>query len=228
VFYLTKKEATAHFREMLRRHEPDVAITGDDASALMWLLQQHPAAIEKIGSGVCRFTTWVTPYGNKGFRIVRADGSSTDFSYLKCLNGSGPLPTLVKQAMRTAIRDEMLAYKEKYFLSREDEFGCAPCELTGKRLRWEDAHVDHAHPYYFEVLVTTFLAGRGLKPEDVPITPSRDNEVGREVTDPELVEDFRRYHRELADLRVICRTENLKIASDAKRDRKRHGAGSSD
>jgi hypothetical protein len=220
--FRTKREAEEYFSALLARQTIGQLIEGSDYDDLMWLLQQHPAAGEKIGAGVGGFTTWVTSYGGRGFRIIRVDGTATDFSYLKCIRGSGSHKSLVEKALRAAVKQDIIDFRDAYFRTH-DLAGHAPCEFSGKPITKADAHVDHEAPFYFSALVDSFLAARGLYPEDVEITPSRDNEEGRRLTDPVLQEAFREHHRRLAAPRIVHRDINLKIAGDArraKRDRK--------
>jgi hypothetical protein len=61
----------------------------------------------------------------------------------------------------------------------------------------------------FEVIVTTFLAGRGLALDEVPITSGRDEQVSPEITDAALAESFRIYHARVALLDLVKNTANL-------------------
>ncbi len=59
--------------------------SGDDHAFLFDLLNQHPRAKEKIGSGVKHFTVKNSKDKSKGFFLVRPDGTEEVFSYRKCL-----------------------------------------------------------------------------------------------------------------------------------------------
>ena len=65
----------------------------------------------------------------------------------------------------------------------------------------------------FEVIVTTFLAGRGMALTNVPITMGQDDQVSPEVTDETLGEAFRSYHTAVARLDFVKNTVNLAQAS---------------
>ena len=69
--------------------------------------------------------------------------------------------------------------------------------------------MDHRSPMTFEVIVTTFLAGRGLALDDVPISHGKDEQVSPEVTDAALAKEFRQYHASVARLDFVKRTANL-------------------
>lgn len=65
----------------------------------------------------------------------------------------------------------------------------------------------------FEVIVTTFLCGRGLSLDDVPLSTGRDEQVSPEVLDKDLSEAFRSYHARVARLDFVKNTINLAQAS---------------
>ena len=65
----------------------------------------------------------------------------------------------------------------------------------------------------FEVIVTTFLAGRALSLDDVPLTTGRDDQVSPEVTDEALSKAFRHYHAAVARLDLVKNSINLAQAS---------------
>jgi hypothetical protein len=65
----------------------------------------------------------------------------------------------------------------------------------------------------FEVIVTTFLCGRGLSLAEVPLTTGKDDQVSPEVTNAALGEEFRAYHARIAQLDMVRNTINLAQAS---------------
>ena len=78
----TKKALQKHFSEMLHSAELGTALDNTQAIELLWLLNQHPEAAEKIGVGVAGFFVKINPpYNSRGFGIIRVDSSFTDFSY---------------------------------------------------------------------------------------------------------------------------------------------------
>ena len=65
----------------------------------------------------------------------------------------------------------------------------------------------------FEVIVTTFLQGRGLRLEDVPISRAADEQVATTLTDKAISDAFRRYHEGVARLEFVKDQVNLAQAS---------------
>jgi hypothetical protein len=59
------------------------------------------------------------------------------------------------------------------------------------------------------VLVTTFLAGRGIGVQDVSVISGADEQVSPEIVDSELAEAFRLYHTKLAVLDLVTQSVNL-------------------
>jgi hypothetical protein len=207
-------EATAFFREMLHRYQPGDRVTAEDSVDLWELLQRHPERIQKIGTGISRFEVMDDGRGHQCFRLVRVDMSSTDFSYLCCVRGQAPSQKQqVALAFREVVRHDIIEAMERFFAEHADGRGMVTCGETGERIGRADAHVDHLQPLTFEVLVTTFLAARGLSWEDAPLTPERDNQFVPAIADAALAADFRRFHGELARLDIIKSEVNLSRAS---------------
>ena len=73
--------------------------------------------------------------------------------------------------------------------------------------------MDHLAPMTFEVIVTTFLQGRGLRLEDVPISQAADEQVATTLTDKTTSEAFRQYHEGVAMLEFVKDRVNLAQSS---------------
>jgi hypothetical protein len=77
----TQKAAIQAFREMLRGLAPL------DQALLQQLVELHPSAEAKIGTGIEHVFVAGASYGSRCFHIARTDGTRVDFSYMKCLRG---------------------------------------------------------------------------------------------------------------------------------------------
>nr|WP_245431199.1 hypothetical protein [Rhodoplanes roseus] len=115
----------------------------------------------------------------------------------------------VSQAFRRAVRFDLYKARDAFFATHGDANGNATCAVTGERITRDDAHMDHCPPMTFEVIVTTFLCGRGLSLESVTLTTGQDNQVSPEVTDQTLSEALRSYHSSVARLDLVRNTVNL-------------------
>jgi hypothetical protein len=210
----TKTAATEFFKSMLNRYAPGQQVSADDGLELAALLERHTEYTSKVGCGVSHFEVMITEHGTQCFKIVRVDSSGTDFSYLHCI--SQRLPTLkqeVSQAFRRVVRFDLYKARDEFFGRHKGTDDLIECASTGERIRREEAHMDHRSPMTFEVIVTTFLAGRGLSLADVALTTGSDNHVSPEVVDPDLCEEFRVFHSRVVRLDFVKTSVNLAQAS---------------
>jgi hypothetical protein len=179
----SKRAAAEHFQVMLYRYDIGVDIPEPDATALRWLLTHHPGREAKIGCGVAAFVVRHAVYGTRCFEVIRADGSSTDFSYLTCIKGMAPSAlTQALQAMRAAVIDDIAEAKRALF---RESGGIVECAVTGEPISLEEARADHAPPRTFGTLAIAFLEARGIDPAAF-ITDSEDNQYESRIVDPEL------------------------------------------
>jgi hypothetical protein len=210
----TQAEAIAFFKKMLNRYKPRERVTADDCSDISALLMRHHEYATKVGVGVDHFEVMMTEHGSQCFRIVRVDGTGTDFSYLTCIRGQAPtVKQEVSQAFRQVVKFDLYKARDEFFATHKDKDGLIACAATGERISRDDAHMDHRAPMTFEVLVTTFLCSKGMTWDDVPITTGQDNQVSAELTDNELREAFRAYHNRTARLDYVKNTVNLAESS---------------
>jgi hypothetical protein len=179
LFFATKVQAIEHFRAKLFRYEAGDAVSEDDTRELLWLLARHPSADQKRGAGVLGFSVEELSTGVRRFRIVRQDMSSTDFSFRKCIDKPPPPLSRISAALRIEVRDEILAAKPAYFEAHGDAEGRVPCQQTGALVKIDEGDADHARPYTFHVLVTTFLGALSLTATEVLLEPLEDNQYGR-------------------------------------------------
>ena len=208
--FATQALARSFFKDMLHRYQPKDRVSDADALDLSALLERHSEYAAKVGCGISHFEVMMTEEGTQCFRVVRTDGSGTDFSYPHCITGRAPTRKQeVSQAMRRAVRFDLYAARDAFFAEHKDADGFVACAETGDRIKRDEGHMDHRAPLTFEVIVTTFLAARGMVPEDVPITTGQDDQVSPELTDTALAEAFRDYHARVAKLDFVRSTANL-------------------
>jgi len=206
----SQKEATEFFRAMLNRYRPGETVNDEDSLDLAALLERHPEYDRKVGCGVGHFAVMMTEHGSQCFRVVRTDGTGTDFSYPSCITGRPPTRKQeVSRALRHTVRTDLFKARDKFLAQHKAPDGLVPCGLTGERIAPDEGHIDHKQPMTFEVIVSTFLQGRGLAYADVPITNGQDEQVTPELTDPALTDEFRRYHAKLATLEFVKARANL-------------------
>jgi hypothetical protein len=202
--------ATAFYRAMLSRYSPGDRVSAEDCLHLAALLERHHEYKLKVGTGVDHFSVMLTEHGTTCFRIERNDGSGTDFSFYQCVEGRAPSRKQeVSQAFREVVRIELYGIRDNILAQNTDEDGLIACAATKERVSPNDTQIDHRPPMNFEVIVTTFLGGRGLSVDDVPITSSRDDQVKPKITDNKLTEEFQLYHRRVATVDLVKTRVNL-------------------
>jgi len=197
--YNRKQDAESAIYEVRDRYVGANAMSDDD-EFLRDLVALHPDAEEKIGQGIDHFEARRNG-NNICFRVVRTDGTETDFSFLKCLNGSSP-EVLARSAMRHAVRDQLVPIREK-------AIACgAPCPITGATLTRENCHADHDAPTFIEI-ADGFAASVGGYEKIV--TVAEDGTFGRRFADAVQGERWSEFHREHANLRAVSKKANLSV-----------------
>lgn len=210
----TQGEATAFFKEILNRYRPGTRVSDEDSLELSALLERHSEYTTKVGCGVRHFEVMQTEHGTQCFRVVRIDGTGTDFSYGHCVTGRVPSRKQeVCQAFRRSVRFDLYEARDKFFIDHANADGLVDCAATGEMITRDEAHMDHRPPMTFEVIVTTFLGARGMHMDTVPLTVGLDEQVSPEVTDTALADAFRAYHAVVANLDIVKNTANLAQAS---------------
>jgi hypothetical protein len=209
-FFATQGEASAYFKVMLGRYQPGQQVSPDDGLDLSALLERHDEYALKVGVGLRHFEVMMTEQGTPCFRIVRTDGSGTDFSYPHCVRGHPPSRKQeVSQAFRRAVRFDLYRARDTFFQTHKSADGLITCAVTHERITPDQGHMDHRPPLTFEVIVTTFLEGRGLSVENVAITSGADEQTAPDITDGPLAEAFRQYHARIAQLDFVKDKINL-------------------
>ena len=216
-----QKLANDHFSVMLRSYKPGDRVNDEDKLDLAALLERHPEYKQKIGVGVDHFEVMKTEHGTNCFRVVRLDGSGTDFSIGSCVTGRAPTRKQeVSRAFREEVKIDLYNARDKFFKENRGADGKVTCGKTSERISPDEAHMDHKPPMTFEVLVTTFLEARGMSVDDVQITSGVDEQTVPRMLDRSLAEEFRKYHINLATLEIVKKQVNL---SQASRNRIRSG-----
>lgn len=204
--FTTKKAVDAHVRDILHSAEIGAPLRGTAFDVVADLLLHHPNCEEKIGVGVATICVLIERnWGTRHFQITRADDSTTDFSFKKCINPPSKL-TLFKCASRHVIADQIVAFRNAAFDAAGGQLFC-PINFTA--LKPHTAHVDHIPPHTFDALVQQFLQNEQLDVNSVEFTGRQDNEMQKGFADLTLQTRWRDFHRARARLRVVSQRANL-------------------
>lgn len=202
----SKKAVDDYMRQILHAAVIGRPLTGDDFCAVFDLLLRHPECDKKIGAGVAALTVQAEPRWNtRHFQITRIDGSTTDFSFKKCINPPSKM-TLFRCACRHLVANQIVSFRNAVF---DAAGGTLRCPLRGTVLTPNTAHIDHAPPNTFETLVQLFLADNNIDVQTVEITGTKDNEMQKGFADTDLKLRWQAFHLERAVLRVVSPQANL-------------------
>lgn len=188
-----RTELIARIREVVARTACTVA--PDDMPFVISVLMKHYDWPAKVGRGIASIEVRNNG-GNRGFWIVRTDGSAIDISWVVAMNGKPSAKADTVTAARTAIASQVAAVPVTVG---------AACTLCGKPLTAHDTtHVDHEIP--FDTLFSQWLAAHGLTYADVQ---SIDTGTRRVMSDPVQVVSWMEWHALHAKLRVVHSVCNL-------------------
>lgn len=208
VTYRTKAALEERIRSILYAVPLGTRLDGENLEFMYAVLERHPDADQKIGSGVAGIRVDRPPaYGGRCFFVDRDDGSSTDFSFKECLRPSTKLEQF-KAAARNEIADQKIEFKLAFF--REN--AARRCPDTGELLTLDSAHVDHAGDYPFERILAEFIDTHRVDVDAVELTGKRQDNVAEErFAEPALAAAFARFHQERAKFEVVSRRANLSL-----------------
>ncbi|MCZ2074203.1 MAG: DCL family protein [Bryobacterales bacterium] len=229
--FRTQKSALDYYKEILHRYQDGQRITDPgDHAGLVALIERYDPVLDAVGEPtkgggqIAHFERRLntgTGWSSSGFWVVRQDGSATDFSYIDAVKGK---PKGISQdfhsACRHAVSLDLILAKKQAFEQYGDDQGRVECELTGKMVTFEDAHLDHAWPY-FSHLVSGFRAARGWS-RDIPdgiVSAPADGQTTATFLDTEVADAFRAFHHDQAVMRILSREANLQTSSSARRPR---------
>src|SRR5579884_2187266 len=90
--FATIAEAKQAVRDLVARYPNGAFASSEDAEFLKDLLELHPRCPDKVGAGVRGFRFDRNPEytNNRTIFLLRVDGSETDFSWYKCIDGEMP------------------------------------------------------------------------------------------------------------------------------------------
>ena len=143
-------------------------------------------------------------FNTKCFEVFYNDKSSDYISYLMIINNTKYTPEkLFYVACRNSIHIDIKAVKQEYF-DQNSIKGQVKCQETGLLSKWTELAVDHRQPNTFSVIVDRFKEVNRIELDKIEFTTNDQNHII--FKDESLTEQFRKYHKEKASLRIV-RTE---------------------
>jgi hypothetical protein len=229
--FRTQSSALEHYKAVLHRYQDGQRVSDQaDHADLVALIERYDPVLDAVGEPtkgdgqIAHFERRLntgTGWSSSGFWVIRQDGTATDFSYIWAVKGlAGDRSKDFYGACREAVALDLVLAKKCAFAEYGDDQGRVECELTGVLVTIDDAHLDHAWPY-FSHLVSGFRAARGWS-RDIPdgvVSAPADGQTTATFIATSVADAFRAYHHDQAILRILSRTANLQTASQARRPR---------
>lgn len=140
-------------------------------------------------------------FNSRCFEVFYTDNTSQYISYLMIINQKKYSPeSLFYLACRNSVHNDIRSVKQEYF-DNNSIGGQVKCQETGELSKWTDLVVDHRQPNTFSIIVDRFKEVNGIDLDVVEFTSNEQNHIVFE--DDNLTQEFRKYHKEKANLRVV-------------------------
>lgn len=210
-----KKDALSYYREILNSYEFGELLSDNHYNDIIDLLNydithsdNHPDfedeetdsdenddyLIEGVRIGKLQFNT-------KCFELLYRNGETDVISYrLRITKPKEDLFDEFRQAARNIIHKDIRGVKKEYF-DRYSKNGFVPCQETGIQSKWTELVVDHRQPNTFSIIVDRFLELNKIDLRKIEYKTDENNFYL--FNDDELAENFRNYHKEKANLRIV-------------------------
>ena len=202
----SKKEALNYYKTILNSYDFGETLKTNDFYDILDLLETHPSVKEKIGVGIDKVRVAKLKYNTRVFELLRIDGSTEYFSYTKRINSPKTDFTKFNKACRQIIQEDLKNVKLSYF-EKYSKKGKVKCQETGELLCWEELTVDHRQPNTFSVIVDRFIELKNIDLKNIDYL--KIDGGPNELADKKLKEDFRQYHKDKANLRIVKKALNL-------------------
>ncbi|HAS6313649.1 TPA: DCL family protein [Vibrio vulnificus] len=195
----SKREAITFFKEMLNKYEDRETLNDTDTVYLYELLMRHPKLGDKWLVGIKRFyKDKAKDYPTKCFHLERVDDSTSDFSYLDCINGTDRTPfNNFYNACRSAISERLIKEKTEIF-----KFGNVHCFKTGELLSINDCEYRHVE-IPFKEIIDRFIQAKDLTISNDLIVEDADMQYATRFKSIDLAREFDAHHKSIAVLKCF-------------------------
>lgn len=199
-----KKDAIAYFRHMLNNYSYSQKVSEQDLSELKELIKARPDGSEKVGCGIEAVQIIKVRYKTKCFQLIRKDGTCEVFSYRKSINGKTKPTTKFSKTCRETVSEDLREVK---------------CQETNELCKWEQLNVDHRQPNTFSIIVDRFIEIYQINVSKVRYVEVRNGV--HQFQENKLSADFKAYHKEKANLRIVKKGANLSRSHQARNTRQK-------
>jgi len=202
--FKTKKSATEEARNRINKYEAGERLRLEDEHFFVSLFTLHSEYSEKKDAGIDYIAVERDFHNNRCLYIHRVDGTSIDCSWVHCIQPASQ-KTVVSMAFRRAVKETIMAYKTASL----DKVNV--CPALGIKLTYGNSHVSYLSPS-FEDLFICFLQQRHIDVESVVLTNPKpvDTDQRGQITDQELLKDWRSFHQRKANLQLLSAEANLR------------------
>jgi len=203
--FVYKKQALIFFKQMLNSYDFGDVVTPSDKKYLIDLYLENGTRMDKISIPIDFIRVDKVQYGTKCFCFYKVDGSIDTFSYTLCINGDRKPKRKFIEAARNSIDKDLRSVKQQYF-DKNSSKGRVKCQETGVSSVWEELVVDHRQPNTFSIIVDRFIEVNNIDLNILQYEKDAENKIV--FTQQELANNFRAYHKKLANLRLVRKEIN--------------------
>nr|WP_256349419.1 DCL family protein [Pseudomonas gingeri] len=191
-------------RRRINQYEAGSRISPNDEHFFTSLFTLHSEYEEKKGPGIDHIKVERDFHNNRCLYIHRTDGTSIDCSWVHCIHPASQ-KSVVSMAFRRAVKEIVTDFKAEQLEK------VSTCPILGMPLTYENSHASY-NPPRFEVLLKNFLNQEGISFDSVQlVNPDVDDLDQRGIISSiELVNSWRTYHQENAELQLLSAEANLR------------------
>ena len=186
-----KTQAKKYFGDYIRTHDK---ILDENYPEFVDLVSNHPRGLNENEQIIIGINKRYGTARNSLYKVM--DNKIVDnISYQKCIDGYNN-KSRVLSCLRSSITDQINKFKRE---TEKPEL----CPICNKILD-ENFHIDHI--IYFEEIVNNFLKENNIEYNDIEIVAQGTEKF---IKDQNLVNRFKEYHEQHAQLRYVCAHCNL-------------------
>lgn len=221
----SKKKALEHYKRILNKydyHEKLSDIDFHDVLSLSKVDSSYQSLITRTEKYIPENLNIVSiqiarikKYNTKCFELVFEDTTTKTFSYVYRINQPQNIYySAFLRVCRSVVQEDLRLVKQQYF----DQYsikGQVKCQETKKLSKWEKLVVDHRQPNTFSMIIDRFIEINNIDITKIEYVTG-GGDIDMKFRDSKLAEDFKKYHKEKALLRIVRKECNSSRTSLAK------------